>query len=132
MKQIFKTIGLVVVIISLVIIILFIYLLVGYKNTKTRKEESAQDKAVQILPVPDEATAIHKVRIRTEVIKYEADLRRASSKASFEVNEDADGWSIQVFEIVKNEGEVSHTATFGWYRVVKKTGEVIVEEFTNL
>lgn len=73
----------------------------------------------------DEAQALSKIRLRTEVVKYEADLKKAGKKATFEVQDDGEEWTIQVFEIVQNSGEASHTATFGWYRVNKKTGEVI-------
>ncbi len=60
-----------------------------------------------------------------EVVKYEADLKKAGKKSSFEAQDDGEEWLIQVFEIVKNDNEPSHTATFGWYRVNKKTGETI-------
>ena len=58
-------------------------------------------------------------------------MKKAGSKASFEIQDNGDDWGIQVFEIVKNKGETSHTATFGWYRVNKKTGEVGAEEFMD-
>lgn len=73
----------------------------------------------------DEAQALSKIRLRTEVVKYEADLAKAGKKATFEAQDDGEEWIIQVFEIVQNKGEASHTATFGWYRVDKKTGKVI-------
>ncbi|WP_019153876.1 tetratricopeptide repeat protein [Robertmurraya massiliosenegalensis] len=38
-------------------------------------------------------------------------------------HEDGDDFIIHVYDIIKNEGEVSHTATLGWYRVNKNSGE---------
>lgn len=70
----------------------------------------------------NETQALYQVKMLPEVIKYEADLAKAGKKASFETQDDGDAWLIQVFEIVKNGNEPSHTATFGWYRVNKKTG----------
>ncbi len=95
--------------------ILIFYLLYSYQNTKTR---------VQILAVPDQASAIAHVRALPEVIEYEATLKKAGKQASFEAQEDGtDQWLVQVFEIVNNPGEPSHTATFDWYAVKKKTGK---------
>lgn len=68
--------------------------------------------------------ALFKVKSQSEVVKYVADLKKAGSKASFETQDNDDEWSVQVFEIVKNEGEVSHTATFGWYLINKNTGQI--------
>lgn len=70
--------------------------------------------------------AIEQVRNRDDVVKYEARLKKFGKKASFETTEDIDSWSVHVFEIVKNPGELSHTATFGWYSVNKKTGQIEV------
>ena len=70
-----------------------------------------------------EAQALSKVRERTEVVKYEAVLTKAGKKVTFEVEDGDDSWSVHVFEIV-SDGESSHTATFGWYSVDKKTGEI--------
>lgn len=72
----------------------------------------------------NQTQALFQVKSRPEVVKYEADLKKVGSKASFEVQDDGDEWLVQVFEIVKNDNELSHTATFGWYQVNKKTGEV--------
>jgi len=72
-----------------------------------------------------QAQALFKVKVLPEVVKYEADLKMAGKKASYEAQADGEDWLIQVFEIVKNNNEPSHTATFGWYRVNKKTGETI-------
>lgn len=72
----------------------------------------------------NQTQALFKIKTRPEVVKYEADLRKAGKKASFETQDDGEQWSIQVFEIVKNGDEPSHTATFGWYTVNKKTGKI--------
>lgn len=77
--------------------------------------------------VLSQAQALFKVKSRPEVVKYEAVLEKAGKKASFEAQADGEDWLIQVFEIVKNDNEPPHTATFGWYRVDKKSGEVVKE-----
>ena len=41
----------------------------------------------------------------------------------FEAEDLDEDWNVHVFEIVQEE-EASHTATFGWYQVSKKTGEI--------
>ena len=74
-------------------------------------------------PPVDENQARLKVKNRTEVVKYEADLIRLGSKAVIEVEDLEEDWNVHVFEIVK-QGDSSHTTTFGWYRVNEDTGKV--------
>lgn len=73
----------------------------------------------------DQASAIVKVRALPEVVEYEAMLKNAGKKATFEVEDSEEEWLVHIFEIVSDGGATSHTATFGWYRVNKKTGEII-------
>lgn len=69
--------------------------------------------------------ALAAIESRNEVKEYQKMLTEAGKNAEIEV-ENGDGeWSVHVFEIVKNDRDgSSHTATFGWYRVDKKTGTV--------
>lgn len=139
MKKILLSIGVVAIIFVLVLITAIIYLLNNYQNTKTRGKEPVSElsqfhsKNGYTITYPKNwtvddsqtsAPALFKIKSLPEVVKYEADLKKAGSKASFEVQDDDAHWSIQVFEIVKNGSEPSHTATFGWYTVDKKTGAV--------
>lgn len=72
-----------------------------------------------------EAWAIDRVRAVPEVVEYELMLKSVGKDAAFMAQEDNTGfWSVQVLEIVKNDDGSSHTATFNWYRVDKKTGTV--------
>jgi len=43
--------------------------------------------------------------------------------ATIEIEDGGEVWNVHVFEIVKESDGSSHTATFGWYSVNKKTGE---------
>lgn len=58
------------------------------------------------------------------MVEYEAMLKNTGKKANFDVEYDGDEWLAHVFETVSN-GATSHTATFGWYRINKITGEII-------
>ncbi len=80
------------------------------------------DKKADVL---NEAQVLLKVRALPEVAEYEAILGSAGKEASFEAQDEGDGWLVQVFEIVKNDDGSAHTATFGWYRINKKTGEIV-------
>ena len=59
----------------------------------------------------------------SEVADYELLLKKNNKKASVVVEDDGDFWRVQVFEVVNDDGS-THTATFGWYSVNKKTGAV--------
>lgn len=68
--------------------------------------------------------ALSSVKNITEVKEYVKLLEDNGKKAHFEIeNTEDDNWTVHVFEIV-DDGETSHTATFGWYQVSKKTGTV--------
>lgn len=60
--------------------------------------------------------AISKVKALPEVIDY---LKRVSNGLVLVNGEEANTYMVQVYEF-KN----GHTATFNWYRVNKKTGEI--------
>lgn len=72
------------------------------------------------------AEAIDKVKNLSAVRQFVSDLDKAGSKAKLNVEDGGDTWNVQVFEIVE-QGENSHTATFNWYYVDKKTGSIINE-----
>lgn len=68
--------------------------------------------------------ALALVKNLPEVQEYMALLKENGKEAVFEVEDlDDEDWNVHVFEVVQEE-EASHTATFGWYQVSKKTGEV--------
>lgn len=69
----------------------------------------------------DEQQALAKVKDLPEVQEYQKMLADAGKKATFEVEDQDSEWAVHVFEIV-SDGANSHTATFGWFRVDKKTG----------
>ena len=50
-------------------------------------------------------------------------LAESGKVATIVVEDGEDVWNAHVFEIVKETDGSSHTATFGWYSVNKKTGE---------
>lgn len=94
--------------------VIVLWLLYSYTQTKTRLDTDSVT----------ETTALLKVESRIEVQKYKMDLSGLGSKAEIVVEDLGDDWNVHVFEVV-GDGDSSHTATFGWYRVNKKTGEVI-------
>ena len=61
-----------------------------------------------------------------EVKKYQEALAVAGTKAVIDVEDLGDSWNVHVYEIV-SDGDLSHTATFGWYTVNKKTGTATKE-----
>jgi len=69
------------------------------------------------------------VRREKEVQEYENRLAKEGKKVIINVSDDGSAWLVQVYEVVKQDEE-SHTATFNWYRVDKKTME-ISREFEN-
>ena len=90
----------------MVAIVVGIFFLMNLKTSQISIKE-AQNKIMEI----------------TEVREYIQTLSDAGSVTQFVVEDLGDEWNVHVFEIVKN-GDISHTATFGWYRVDKNTGEV--------
>ncbi|MBI5621555.1 hypothetical protein HY933_01665 [Candidatus Falkowbacteria bacterium] len=63
------------------------------------------------------------VQALPEVRQYAEMLTQAGTEAQIVVEDSGEEWNVHVFEIVNN-GDSTHTATFGWYRVNKKTGEI--------
>lgn len=80
----------------------------------------------------NERQALFNVKNRPEVVKYVADLKKIGKSAGFEVQENEYEWSIQVFEIVKNDDEPSRTTTFGWYLIDKKNGQLTGDLWKNI
>ncbi|MDP3769817.1 MAG: hypothetical protein U1A23_01540 [Candidatus Sungbacteria bacterium] len=70
-----------------------------------------------------EQEALRKIKALPEVAAFVSELEQNGKKASFRVEDQGNEWGIQVYEIVARDGE-SHTATFNWYRVNKKSGAV--------
>lgn len=76
--------------------------------------------------------AIELVSSQDDVIKFNELLAKKGKKVKFTVEtvlEDGISYYlIQVYEDVDDGNGQSHTATFGWYKVDKKTGKVDKEE----
>lgn len=91
------------------------------------KTDELLEKTMRTLEPPlvmsTEDAAIGAVRKRTEVFKYELELSKAGKMASFRAEDKGEDWAVQVFEVVNQEG-LSHTATFNWYIVNKRTGDI--------
>jgi hypothetical protein len=71
--------------------------------------------------------AVIRVSEDTAVAAWIAEVKRQSpqNEAVVEMDsEDASAYTVHVYEIVWDGGNMSHTATFGWYEVSKKTGTV--------
>jgi hypothetical protein len=109
------------IIFSSFVVVAFLFFF-GYLILKNNVKD-APKKVEQEVSTISETQALSRVRERTEVVKYEAVLTKAGKKATFEVEDGDDSWSVHVFEIV-SDGDSSHTATFGWYSVDKITGEI--------
>ena len=65
-----------------------------------------------------------KIESLPEVLEYKKTLAASGKQATIEVEDGDNEWNVHVFEIVKEDGGTSHTATFGWYAVNKKTGKI--------
>jgi len=73
-----------------------------------------------------EQEALQKVKALPEVQEFIAELEANEKNTSFNIEDRGDSWGVQVYEIVVQNGE-SHTATFNWYIIDKKTGAVTKE-----
>jgi len=73
-----------------------------------------------------EQEALQKVQALSEVKEFIAELEANGKAASFNIEDRGDSWSVQVYEIVVQNGD-SHTATFNWYVVDKANGAVTKE-----
>ncbi len=58
-----------------------------------------------------------------EVQSYAQTLAQSGAKATITAEDAGETWNVHIYEIVQ-DGDSSHTATFGWYTVDKKTGRV--------
>ena len=83
------------------------------------KEISTSPQPSAILISSEEA--VEKVKSRKEIIDYLKRVPSAIIQAQSTTNEE-DSYRIQVYEV-----KDGHTATFNWYNVDKKTGEVVAE-----
>lgn len=90
------------------------------------KNTDSQKKLDFVLEEITKKSAEEKIKNLPEVKEYSSELEKAGSKIQFNVEDWEEDFGVQVFEIV-NQGESSHTSTFNWYRVSKKTGEVSKE-----
>ena len=86
-------------------------------DSSKAKSSSPQPSAILISP----EEAVEKVKSRKEVIAYLKRVPNAIIQAQSTTDEE-NSHRIQVYEI-KN----GHTATFNWYNVDKKTGEITAE-----
>lgn len=69
--------------------------------------------------------ALAKVNALTEVADFAKSLAAQGKGPQFEISlEDASTYSVRVYETVDDGSGVSHTATFGWYKVDRNTGAV--------
>jgi hypothetical protein len=70
--------------------------------------------------------AIAKVKALPEVAEWIANVTKAGGSPHIDMDsEDAVAYTVHVYEVVKEEGDIpSHTATMGWFTVDKGTGEV--------
>ncbi|MDO8561451.1 MAG: hypothetical protein Q7S05_01350 [bacterium] len=71
-----------------------------------------------------EDRAVAEVSALPEVRDFENMLAKTGKVAVIEIEGENSDWAVHVFEIVRNDDGTSHTATFGWYRVDKTTGEM--------
>ena len=73
-----------------------------------------------------EQEALERIKALPEVQTFVSNLEENGKSASFRVEDRGGAWSVQAYEIVVQNGE-SHTATFNWYIIDKKTGAVTKE-----
>ena len=129
MKKGLAFLGLIILAAVLILAAISLVLLKG-KNTlqnnetlpainNSSKELSSSPQPSTILISPEEA--VEKVKSRKEVIAYLKRVPNAIIQAQSTTDEE-DSYRIQVYEV-----KDGHTATFNWYNVDKKTGEVVAE-----
>lgn len=100
-------------------------LLVAVFISLSNNSKNAEPADIQNEINGDQALKI--IADRAEIIAYEVEMAKAGKKANFEIQDEGEEWLIQVFEIVQNDNELPHTATFNWYRVNKKTSVINAE-----
>lgn len=104
-----------------------------HKETKaaTESKEAEPTKEVTKETTPDtptkstqpESTELSKEEARQIVIDFAQVRNNDNLKTQYD-HEEGNDYIFQVFEVVADDAENSHTATFGWYGVNKLTGEV--------
>ncbi len=95
--------------------------------TKTEESSSFSGGSTSANLVSDEEDAIAAVKNKADVLKWYETLRKAGKEKNARIDVDSeenDKYIVHVYEVVQNYGEPSHTATFGWFEVEKKTGFV--------
>lgn len=116
-----KRILLLFIIIIIAVAAVLFFLFYSYTTTKARAQYNPSPQVEKSI---SQEEALQKIKMRTEVQKYEIELTKLGSKAQIDVEDLEEDWNVHVYEIVV-AGDSSHTATFGWYRVNKKTGNII-------
>lgn len=89
------------------------------KATEPTKEVTTKEAT----PTQPESTEISKEEARQIVIDFAQVRNNDNLKTQYDHDEGND-YIFQVYEVVADDAENSHTATFGWYGVNKLTGEV--------
>jgi hypothetical protein len=75
-----------------------------------------------------EEQALQKVREVREVKEWLGAMQRAGKPPHIVIDREEEGsFIVQVYEIVQDGPDQAHTATMGWYRVNRRTGEVTSE-----
>lgn len=109
--------------VGVVAFLAIVWLIVVLYPPKTTELLQKTMQGSEFTAVPTESAAIAAVQKRTEVVKYVFELSKLGKNAEFRAEDRGDVWAVQVFEVV-DKGESSHTATFNWYSVNKRTGTV--------
>lgn len=94
------------------------------KPTEPAKEVTKQESTpTKSEPQQPESTELSKEEARQIVIDFAQVRNNDNLKTQYD-HEEGNDYIFQVFEVVADDAENSHTATFGWYGVNKLTGEV--------
>jgi hypothetical protein len=83
----------------------------GTKSTGVRTEEEAVERVARISEVRDWKKQVE-----------QAAKENPGLKAMLRAEDNGKRFTVQVFEVVPDSPDESHTATFGWYAVDKKDG----------
>jgi cell division protein FtsB len=94
------------------------------KDTEPAKEVTKQETTpTKSEPIQPESTELSKEEARQIVIDFAQVRNNDNLKTQYDHDEGND-YIFQVYEVVADDAENSHTATFGWYGVNKLTGDV--------
>lgn len=93
------------------------------KEGEAPSQKGVSETAPSATITKDQATDI--VAKLEDVDKFCKLLEASNKRAVFDTTEeDANTWMVHVYEIVDDGEGMSHTATFGWFKVDRKTGKV--------